>query len=166
MWNGVWHVCKWEIFLSWHSTVVRNRQGTVVGFVLLNWKGMLRKNKTCKGFRRDSKMINRMKNKTSEERWKELELLAAFKRGREMTINALTEKMVASWSQSEDRNMQKQEWWEKVMTLTGPTVSRRVTHSHSTPFTPSKFTSYYERFFDIFLLSAAAPDRVEPRPEQ
>lgn len=143
MWNGVWHMYKCEIFLSQDSKVVRNSQGTVFSFVLLNWKGMLRKNKTWKGFRRDSKMINSMKTKTSEERWKELELSAAFKRGREVTINALTERMVASWFQSEDRNMQKQKWWEKVMTFTGPTLSRRVTHSYSTPFTSPKCTYSY-----------------------
>lgn len=113
MWNGVWHTYKCEIFLSWYSKVVRNSQGTVFSFVPLHWRGMLRKNKTWKGFRRDSKIINKMKKKTSEERWKDLELFAAFKRGREMTINALTGRMAASWSQSEDRNTQTQKWWEK-----------------------------------------------------
>lgn len=45
---------------------------------------------------------------------------------------------------------------EKVMTFTGPAVSRHVTHSYSTLLTSLKFTySYYLCFFNISLLSIA-----------
>lgn len=140
---------KWTLahVQVWNLPLTKLRSGQKLSalcrFVLLNWKGGLRKSKTWKGFRRDSKMISRMKTKTSEERWKELKLFAAFKRGRDVTINNLTERMVASCSQSED-NIQKAKWWEKRWWLSQAPVSRHATHSYSIPFTSLKFTySYY-----------------------
>ena len=46
-----------------------------------------------------------------------------------MTKNGLTEKMADSCSQSEDKLHRRRNDEEKVMTFTGTTVSRRVTHS-------------------------------------
>lgn len=108
-----------EILLSQYWKVVKNTQGSVSTFVFLNRKGGLRKNKTWKGFRRDSEMINGMKNKTSDERWKHLELFAAFTRGRAVTINDLTERMAASGSQPE-RICKRREGEKKVPPFTGP----------------------------------------------
>lgn len=67
-------------------------------------QGKKKKKKTWKGFRRDSRMINRMKNKTSKERWKEL--FAAFKRRWEVTIKIVLQRGWSSCSQTEE-NMQK-----------------------------------------------------------
>lgn len=125
-------------------------------FVFLNWKGGLRKNKTWKAFRRDSKMINRMKNKTSDERWKELELFAALRR--EATKNDLTERMVASSSQSEDRlcrsrnDEKKRRWLSQAPQRLG--MSRTATHH------PSRLWfahSYYLCFCNVFLLRITGP---------
>lgn len=139
--------------------------GTVSSFVFLNWKGGLRKNKTWKGFRRDSKMIGRIKNKTSEERWKELELFAAFKRGGDVTINNLTDRMVAFLNLKTEYTKPKQ--WEKRWWLSQAPASRHATHSYTTPFISLKFTySYYLCFLKIFLLFPADSSHVRPYAKQ
>lgn len=146
-----------EVLLSRHSKVIRNSRGDTASFVLLNWKGMLRKNQTWEGFRRDSQMINRMKNKTSKERWKELEQLAAFKRKRsDKNTTILLRRWPTAVRHLKTNSTQAEMMREKVMTFTGPTVSTHVTHSYSTLLTSLKFTySYCLYFYNVSLLSIA-----------
>lgn len=115
--QGLQHRYECAVLPSRHSKGIRNSQGDTASFVPLNWKGMLEeKLKTWEGFRRDSQMINRMKNKTSEERWKELNNLQPLK-GREkwQKHHSLTEKMADSCSPSEDKlpqaEMLRERWW-------------------------------------------------------
>ena len=97
------------------------------------------------------------KIKTSKERWKELEQLAAFKRRRSDKNTAILQRRrPTAVRHLKTNSTQAAMMREKVMTFTGPTASTHVTHSCSTLLTSLKFTySYCLYFHNTSLLSTA-----------